>query len=101
PFQQCCDNGDRDASGVLVTAQDISDLRQAEAEVIAHKSFMSSIADRSPDEIYALSKEGRITWVNQRAERDNPLAAQGQRIIDFIAKESQAPLLDGIKRAFD
>ena len=99
--QPLFDNGDRDASGVLVTAKDISDLRNAEAEVIAHKSFMSSIADRSPDEIYALSKEGRITWVNQRAERDNPRAARGQRMIDFIAKESQAPLLDGIKRAFD
>lgn len=98
--QPLFDNGDATASGVLVTARDISDLRHAEAEVIVHKSFMSSIADRSPDEIYALNKGGRITWVNQRAERDNPLAAQGQRIIDFIAPESQAALLDGMKRAF-
>ena len=54
--------------GALVIARDISDLRRAEAEAIAHKSFIASIADRTPDEIYALDPEGRITWMNERAE---------------------------------
>jgi PAS domain S-box-containing protein len=86
-------------SGVLVTARNISDLRRAEADAIAHKSFMSSIADRSPDEIYGLNKEGRITWVNRRAETDNPLVLQGLRMIDFIAVESRGAVVEGIKRA--
>src|SRR5918994_508887 len=55
-------------AGALVVARDISDLRRAEAEAIAHKSFIASIADRTPDEIYALDRQARITWMNERAE---------------------------------
>ena len=51
----------------LVIARDISDLRRAEAEAIDHKSFLASIADRTPDEIFALDTAGRITWLNERA----------------------------------
>src|SRR5262245_27421432 len=51
--------------GALVVARDIATLRRAEAEVIAQKSFLANVADRSPDEIFALDKQGRITWVNR------------------------------------
>ena len=85
--------------GALVIARDISDLRRAEAEAIAHKSFMASIADRSPDEIYAVSKDGRITWVNERAETGNPRMLLGQRFIDFIAPDSQHVVSEGLSRA--
>ena len=74
--------GQEESFGVIVTARDISDLRRAEADAIAHKSFMASIADRSPDEIYALTKDGLITWVNERAENENSAALRGQRFID-------------------
>ena len=59
------ENGGRFA---FVVARDISDLRSAEAEALSHKSFLASIADRTPDEIYALDVTGRITWMNERAE---------------------------------
>ncbi len=85
--------------GALVMARDISDLRRAEAEAIAHKSFMASIADRSPDEIYALNKDGRITWVNERAERGNPRLLRGQRFIDFIAPNSRDTVNQGLSLA--
>lgn len=91
--------GQEESFGVLVTARDISDLRRAEAEAIAHKSFMASIADRSPDEIYALTKDGLIAWVNERAENENSLALRGQRFIDFIAPESQTSVIEALKRA--
>jgi PAS domain S-box-containing protein len=85
--------------GALVIARDISDLRRAEAEAIAHKSFMASIADRSPDEIYAVNKDGRITWVNERAETGNPRRLLGQRFIDFIAPDSRQAVSEGLSRA--
>jgi PAS domain S-box-containing protein len=91
--------GHEETFGVLVTARDISDLRRAEADAIAHKSFMASIADRSPDEIYALNKDGLITWVNERAENENSLALRGQRFFDFIAPESQTSVIEALKRA--
>ena len=59
------ENGERAA---FVIARDISDLRRAEAEALSHKSFLASVADRTPDEIYALDVTGRITWMNERAE---------------------------------
>jgi PAS domain S-box-containing protein len=86
PLKSAVDN---EILGAVVIGKDISDLRQAEAEAIAHKSFMASIADLSPDEIYALNKQGRITWVNVRAESGNPLMLLGRPFIDFIAPESR------------
>jgi PAS domain S-box-containing protein len=91
--------GREDSFGVMVNARDISDLRRAEADAIAHKSFMASIADRSPDEIYALTKDGLITWVNERAENENSLALKGQRFIDFIDLESQSSVVEALRRA--
>ena len=61
------------AGGSIVVARDISGLRRAEAEAFEHKSFMASLADLSPDEIYALDTAGRITWMNERAEAANEL----------------------------
>jgi PAS domain-containing protein len=45
----------REATGsVMVIARNISELRRVEAEALEHRAFMASVADRSPDEIYAL-----------------------------------------------
>ena len=85
--------------GALLIARDITELRRAEAEALAHKSFVASLADRSPDEIYALDKLGRITWINQRAETGNPLMLIGQRLIDFIAADSRETVTTAINRA--
>jgi len=78
--------------GAIVSARDISNLRRAEAEAIAHKSFMASIGDNSPDEIYALDKDQRISWVNNRAELGYPAMLLGQRFIDFMAPESRGKI---------
>src|SRR6266496_1569148 len=86
PLRSAVDNS---ILGAVVIGKDIADLRRAEAEAISQKSFMASIADLSPDEIYALDKEGRITWVNGRAETGNPLMLMGRRFIDFIAPDSR------------
>ncbi len=73
--------------GALVTARDISDLRRAEAEAIAHKSFIASIADRTPDEIYALDSQTRITWMNERAEAYKLLISTSGSFLDIISEE--------------
>ena len=79
-----------EASGtVLVVARDISELRQVEAEALEHKAFMASVADRSPDEIYALDTVGRVTWMNERAEKDQLLMLAGRHFSEFIAVESR------------
>jgi PAS domain S-box-containing protein len=74
--------------GAVVVARDISELRSAEAEALAQRSFMSSIADRSPEEIYALDTNGRITWMNERGEVDNSLLS-GRYLIEFVAEDSR------------
>jgi PAS domain-containing protein len=73
--------------GALVIARDISDLRRAEAEAIAHKSFIASIADRTPDQIYALDTEGRITWMNERAEADRLLMSIGGSFLEVVSED--------------
>jgi PAS domain S-box-containing protein len=89
-------NGER---GALVIARDISDLRRAEAEAIAHKSFIASIADRTPDEIYALDAAGGITWMNERAEALKPATTiAGRRFLDIISPESRAAAEQNLRR---
>jgi PAS domain S-box-containing protein len=87
----------RDSQGevtgkTLVIVRDVSDLRRAEAEAFEHKSFMASLADLTPDEIYTLDLEGRFTWMNERAEVSNHLLSAsllGRHFNELVAAESR------------
>jgi PAS domain S-box-containing protein len=61
----------------IVIARDVSELRRAEAEAFEHKSFLASLADLAPDEIYMLDAEGRFVWMNERAEAANDVMRTG------------------------
>lgn len=86
-------------AGAIVLARDISELRQAEAEALEHKSFMASIADRTPDEIYTLDREGRITWMNERAELNQLLMLDGRYFNEFIASNSRELTNNNLERS--
>ncbi|MBD0372179.1 MAG: PAS domain-containing protein [Pyrinomonadaceae bacterium] len=80
------------AGKTVVIVRDVSDLRRAEAEAFEHKSFMASLADLAPDEIYKLDVEGRFTWMNERAEASNYLLSTGllgRHFNDIVAAESR------------
>jgi PAS domain S-box-containing protein len=79
--------GDAQEPAALVIARDISDLRRAEAEAIAHKSFLASIADRTPDEIFALDRQGQITWMNERAEAYKLSMPLGGSFLDIFSAD--------------
>lgn len=89
---------DADVAAVIVIARDISDLRCAEAEAMAHKSFIASIAERTPDEIYALDTQGRIIWMNERAESFKILTAPGNSFLDLVSADSRSLAEDNLKR---
>lgn len=82
-------DGEDKEPAAIVIARDISDLRRAEAEAIAHKSFIASIADRTPDEIYALDAAGRITWMNERAEAYKLAMASGGSFLEIVSSDSR------------
>lgn len=82
----------------LVIARDISDLRRAEAEAIAHKSFIASIADRTPDEIYALDLNGHVTWMNERADAYQISTTSGAGFLDIVSSESRALTEENLRR---
>jgi PAS domain S-box-containing protein len=84
--------------GALVIARDISDLRRAQAEAIAHKSFIASIADQTPDAIYALDAEGRIIWLNERAEAYKPLMSLGSSFLDVVSEDSRTLADENLRR---
>ncbi|HKO99754.1 MAG TPA: ATP-binding protein [Pyrinomonadaceae bacterium] len=94
PLKASMDHG----PGVLVMARDISDLRRAEAEALSHKSFLASIADRTPDEIYALDVQGQITWMNERAEACKLLTVSTASFIEILAEESRAIAQENLDR---
>lgn len=59
------------ATGCIVIARDISELRSVEEEAGKQRAFLASLADLAPDEIYTLDTDRRFTWMNQRAEVDS------------------------------
>lgn len=87
----------KDARGTLtgntvVIARDVSELRRAEAEAFEHKSFLASLADLAPDEIYMLDAEGRFVWMNERAEAANdsmPTGLLGRHFSEIVAADSR------------
>jgi PAS domain S-box-containing protein len=91
--------GEHAPAEVLVIARDISDLRHAETETIAQRSFMASVADLTPDEIYALDRNGRITWMNRRAEAEDQLMLPGRLLLEFIAGDYQDTVQDCFQRS--
>jgi PAS domain S-box-containing protein len=91
------DLDDLQASAVVI-ARDISDLRRAEAEAIAHKSFIASIADRTPDEIYALDSNGRISWMNERADAYKLSMSLGGNFVDIVSSESRTLTEENLRR---
>ncbi len=92
--------GDASSKGAIVIARDISDLRRAEADALAQRSFMATLADRSPDEIYAIDKDGRITWMNERGEADDFFMLSGRYFVEFIAEDSRAVANENLLRTF-
>lgn len=93
--------GGESKSAAIVMARDISALRQAEAQVLEHKSFLASVADRTPDEIYTLDKDGRITWMNERAEQNQMLMLAGRYFNEFIATNSHELTNLNLQRSLD
>jgi PAS domain S-box-containing protein len=61
------------ATGCVVIAHDISELRHAEEEGSKNRAFLASLADLAPDEIYTLDVNRQFTWMNQRAEVNSGL----------------------------
>jgi PAS domain S-box-containing protein len=89
---------------VMVVARDISELRRAEAEAFEHKAFMASLADLIPDEIYMLDLEGRITWMNGRAEAANglmPTVLFNRHFSEIVSPEVKTAVNANIKKTFE
>lgn len=80
------------ATGCVVIARDISELRHAEEEGSKNRAFLASLADLAPDEIYTLDVDRRFTWMNQRAEVDSGLTRSvllGHDFSMIVAPESK------------
>jgi len=80
------------ATGCVVIARDISELRQAEEEGSKNRAFLASLADLAPDEIYTLDVNRRFTWMNQRAEVNSGLTRSvllGHDFSMIVASESK------------
>lgn len=85
----------------IVIVRDVSDLRRAEAEAFEHKSFMASLADLAPDEIYTLDLEGRFMWMNERAEANNYLLSTsliGRHFNEMVAVEERDAVSRNLSR---
>jgi PAS domain S-box-containing protein len=88
------------ATGCIVIARDISELRQAEEEMSKNRAFLASLADLAPDEIYTLDTNRHFTWMNQRAETDSgltPSVLLGQDFSMIVTAESKDEALGAVQ----
>lgn len=86
------DHAQDSATGCVVIARDISELRHAEEEGSKNRAFLASLADLAPDEIYTLDTNRQFTWMNQRAEVDSGLTRSvllGHDFSMIVAAESK------------
>lgn len=91
------------AGSAIVIARDISELRRAEAEILEQKSFMASLADLAPDEIYTLDLMGRFTWMNERARASSdliPTGLLGRHLSEIVGAESRDNVSHNLARTF-
>lgn len=91
------------AGSAAVIARDVSALRNAEAEVLEHKSMMASLVDLAPDEIYTLDLLGRFTWMNERARAAGdliPTGILGRHLSEIVAAESRDHVITNLARTF-
>ena len=89
---------DSGQTGAIVMGRDISELRDAQAQALEHKSFLASVVDRTPDEIYTLDRVGRITWMNERAEQNQLLMLAGRHFEEFIAANCRSLTNENLQR---
>ena len=54
---------------ILVTLQDITERKKAEAELEHQLHLLKCISDQAADSIFVTDREGRVTFVNPEAER--------------------------------
>jgi PAS domain S-box-containing protein len=76
----------------MVVARDISSLRRAERNAFEQKAFTASLAALIPEEIYMLDTQGRVTWMNERAEAANGLMTGeflGRHFSEILVEESK------------
>jgi PAS domain S-box-containing protein len=91
------------AGSAVVMARDVSKLRRAESEILEHKSFMASLADLAPEEIYTLDLSGRFTWMNERARAASdlmPTGLLGRFLSEIVAAESRESMAEHLARTF-
>jgi len=89
---QSRDHQQESATGCVVIARDISELRHAEEEGSKNRAFLASLADLAPDEIYTLDVNRQFTWMNHRAEVDSGLTRSvllGHDFSMIVASESK------------
>src|SRR6266850_1346248 len=88
------------ATGCIVIARDISELRDAEQEANKQRAFLASLADLAPDEIYTLDSQSRFTWMNKRAEVDSgltPSVMLGQEFTMVVTTESKSEVKETLQ----
>ena len=57
-------DSDNQASGVVCTARDLSELRKVEAVAREHQSLLTHILESARESIYAVDPDGRFKWCN-------------------------------------
>src|SRR5438105_2147541 len=60
--------------------------------------LLTAVFDVVPDAIYLLDKDGRITWMNERAEADNLLMLSGRNFLEFIADDCRQLAMENLRR---
>ena len=90
---------------VFGTLQDITDRKQAAAELVKSEMLYRSILNASPDGIVITDLEGRLQLVSPAALKifryQHPLEVLSRKLTDFVVGDEKDRILDSIAKIFE
>ncbi|MBF0386453.1 MAG: PAS domain S-box protein [Candidatus Omnitrophica bacterium] len=87
-------------TGAVVTFNDITDRKQAEAALSASESQWQSLVKEAPARIIMLSQEGRILFVNHQERIGYNKYQTGQLALDTLDIIERSQFSDALKKVF-
>jgi len=95
-------NEEGNVTGVLSSAQDITDQKQAERRIQESEALYRTLVETSPDAIGLMAMDGTIIMINKRAMEvfgfDPTDDLKGRNIMDFVAPENYNEVLSNLDK---
>jgi len=87
-------------AGIVVNFRDVSERNHTEAALKESEAKLSSLLQSSPDIIYTIDRDLRISYINRVLPGYYPEQVIGSDVINWVPPEERNTLAESLKRVF-